>query len=166
MKLLDQPSTRAPTAAEVAALVLNAAQLVVRLARAEVRRQHPGNLSLTQLRALDYLSADPDASLSAVADYVGLTLPSTSVLIDGLAGRGLVARRAAPGDRRRLRLRLTAAGNAGLRTVLVAARAAVADRLKDLAPRDRALITRAMARISAAAAPTGHAARSHRSHGR
>src|SRR5438132_1392452 len=128
MKLLDQPSTRAPTAAEVAALVLNAAQLVVRLARAEVRRQHPGNLSLTQLRALDYLSADPDASLSAVADYVGLTLPSTSVL--------------------------------------VAARAAVADRLKDLAPRDRALITRAMARISAAAAPTGHAARSHRSHGR
>jgi len=160
MKLLDQPSTRAPTAAEVAALVLNAAQLVVRLARAEVRRQHPGNLSLTQLRALDYLSADPDASLSAVADYVGLTLPSTSVLIDGLAGRGLV------GDRRRLRLRLTAAGNAGLRTVLVAARAAVADRLKDLAPRDRALITRAMARISAAAAPTGHAARSNRSHGR
>src|SRR2546428_4783929 len=103
-KPLDNTSTRAPTSVDLAAAVLNAAQLVVRLARAEVRRQHPGNLSLTQLRALDYLSADPDASLSAVADYVGLTLPSTSVLIDGLAGRGLDARRAAPGARRPLRL--------------------------------------------------------------
>ena len=158
IKLLDITSTRRPTATKVAAADLNAAQLVVRLVRAEVGRRHPANLSLTQLQALDYLSADPDASLSAVADYVGVTLPSTSVLIDGLVARELVARLAASGDRRRLRLRLTAAGKAALRTALDAARAAIADRLVDLAPRDRALVIRAMARISAAAAPTGHAA--------
>jgi len=160
-KPLDNTSTRAPTSVDVAAAVLNAAQLVLRLARVEVRRQHPVNLSLTQLRALDYLSANPDTSLSAAADYVGLTLPSTSVLIDGLVRRGLVARLAASGDRRRLRLRVTAAGKAALRKVLDAARAAIADRLADLAPRDRALVARAMTRIASAAAPRGHAARSH-----
>jgi len=83
------------------------------------------------------------------------------VLIDGLVRRGLVARLAASGDRRRLRLRVTAAGKAALRKVLDAARAAIADRLADLAPRDRALVARAMARIASAAAPRGHAARSH-----
>ena len=66
-KPLDNTSTKAPTSVDVAAAVLNAAQLVLRLARAEVRRQHPVNLSLTQLRALDYLSANPDTSLSAAA---------------------------------------------------------------------------------------------------
>ena len=161
MKLLDIESTRVPTTAEVAAAVLDAAQLVIRLVRAKVGRRHRANLSLTQLRALDYLSANPDTSLSAVADYVGLALPSTSVLIDGLAGRGLVARLAAPGDRRRLRLRVTAAGRAALRKVLDAARATVAERFADLTPRDRALIAPAMARISAAVAPRGHAARAH-----
>src|SRR6266705_2135926 len=111
-KPLDNTSTRAPTSIDVAAAVLNAAQLVLRLVRAEVRRQHPVNLSLTQIRALDYVRANPDTSLSAVADYVGLALPSASVLMDGLASRALVARFAGSGDRRRLRLRVTAAGKA------------------------------------------------------
>ena len=158
-KLLDRPRTGAPTTAEVAAAVVDAAQLVLRLVRAEVLRRRPVKLSLTQLRALDYLSANPDTSLSPVADYVGLALPSVSVLIDGLARRALVGRLAPSGDRRRLRLRVTATGKAALRKALDAARAAVANRLADLTPRDRALVARAMARISAAAAPRGHAAR-------
>src|SRR2546429_6923756 len=85
MELLDIQSTRAPTPGAVAAAVVNTAQLVLRLVRAAVRRQHPVNLSVTQLRALDYVSANPGTSLSAVADYVGLALPSASVLVDGLA---------------------------------------------------------------------------------
>src|SRR5438093_12463016 len=161
MKLLDTPSTTPPTRAELAAAVVNTAQLVLRLVRGAVRRQHPVNLSVTQLRALDYVRANPDTSLSAVADYVGLALPSASVLMDGLASRALVARFAGSGDRRRLRLRVTAAGKAALRKVLNAARAALAYRLADLAPRDRALVARAMTRVASAAAPRGHAARSH-----
>src|SRR5437764_4190573 len=78
MKLLDTPSTTPPTRAELAAAVVNTAQLVLRLVRGAVRRQHPVNLSVTQLRALDFVSANPGTSLSAVADYVGLALPSAS----------------------------------------------------------------------------------------
>lgn len=132
---------------------MNSAQLVLRLVRAAVRCQHPVNLSVTELRALDYVSANPDTSLSAVADYVGLALPSASVLIAGLARRALVARVVASRDRRRLQLRVTAAGNATLRKVLAAARAAVAAQLADLGPRERALVARALGRISAALAP-------------
>src|SRR6059058_3213114 len=139
MKLLDTPSTTPPTRAELAAAVVNTAQLVLRLVRGAVRRQHPVNLSVTQLRALDFVSANPGTSLSAVADYVGLALPSASVLIDGLTRRALVARLVASGDRRRLRLWVTAAGHAALRKVLAAARAEVAGRLADLTPRERAL---------------------------
>src|SRR2546430_12310220 len=88
MKLLDIQSTRGPTPGAVAGAVVNTALLVLRLVRAAVGRQHPVNLSVTQLRALDYVSANPGTSLSAVADYVGLALPSASVLVDGLARRG------------------------------------------------------------------------------
>jgi DNA-binding MarR family transcriptional regulator len=140
---------------------MNAALLVLRLVRTAVRRTRPVNLSVTELRALDYLNANPDASLSAIADYVGLALPTISVLVDGLARRGLVARLPASRDRRRLRLRVTAAGRAALRKVREAARAALADRLVELSPRERTLVARAMAVLSAATAPRGPAARSH-----
>src|SRR5947208_14678114 len=140
MKLLDTPSTTPPTRAELAAAVVNTAQLVLRLVRGAVRRQHPVNLSVTQLRALDFVSANPGTSLSAVADYVGLALPSASVLVDSLARRALVARLVASGDRRRLQLRVTPAGSAALRRVLRGARAAVAGRRGALTPPRRAAV--------------------------
>lgn len=160
MKQLET-TTIEPGPFTVAGAVLDAAQLAIRLARAELRRRPPVNLSLTQLRALDYLTAHPGASLSGVADYVGVALPSASVLIDGLSRRGLVTRLAAAADRRRVRLRVSAAGKAAVRTVKDATRAALADRLDVLTPRERTLVAQAMARVSAALAPRGHAAHPH-----
>lgn len=121
--------------------------LVTRLVTPEVRRLRPKQLSLSHVRALGFLDANPDAALSAVADYVGLTPPSTSALVDALARRGFVVRLAAPHDRRRLRLRLTGAGKGALRTALAAAQAALDARFAKLAPRERALVARAMARL-------------------
>src|SRR5258705_12979239 len=99
VKPLGRQSIRAHSTPQVAGAVLHAAQLVVRLVRAELQGGHPVNLTLTQIRTLDYLSANPDSSLSAVADYVGLALPSASVLIDGLTKRALVGRLPASDDR-------------------------------------------------------------------
>jgi len=99
------------------------------------------------MRALGFLHANPDADLSAVADYVGLALPTMSTLVDGLVRRGLVARLAAPHDRRRLRLRLSRAGRAALRSALAAARAVLETRLTELPPGERALVLRAMTRL-------------------
>lgn len=132
---------------EVAEGVLEITLLVTRLVTPEVRRLRPKQLSLSHMRALGFLDANPNADLSAVADYVGLTLPSMSALVDGLVRRGLVARLAAPHDRRRLRLRLTATGNKALRSALVAAEAVLETRFSDLPPAERALVVRAMARL-------------------
>src|SRR2546425_7699940 len=103
----DRRGGSAPSARRVAERVLEITVLVTRLVAPEVRRLGPKHLSLSHMRALGFLDATPDAHLSAVAGYVGLALPSTSSLVDGLARRGLVVRLATPQDRRRLRLRLT-----------------------------------------------------------
>src|SRR5206468_11153896 len=118
MKLLDIQSTRAPTPGAVAAAVVNTAQLVLRLVRAAVRRQHPVNLSVTQLRALDFVSANPGTSLAAVADYAGLALPSASVLSEGRTRRAAVAGVVAARPPRCLRLRVPQAGHPALRALL------------------------------------------------
>ena len=131
----------------VAAAVLEITLLVTRLVTPEVRRRGPKQLSLSHMRALGFLDASPDADLSAVADYVGLTLPSMSTLVDGLVRRGLVARLAAPHDRRRLRLRLSATGKKALRAGLATAEAVLETRFGDLPPGERALVIRAMARL-------------------
>src|SRR2546421_948136 len=136
-----------PSGRRVAAAVLEITLLVTRLVTPEVRRRGPKRLSLSHLRALGFLDANPDADLSALADYVGLALPSTSTLIDGLARRGLVVRRAAPHDRRRLRLRLTGSGKGALGTALAAARRVLDARFAGLSPRDRALVARAPVRL-------------------
>src|SRR6266576_1268839 len=73
---------------EVAEGVLEITLLVTRLVAPEVRRLRPKQLSLSHMRALGFLDANPDADLSAIADYVGLTLPSMSTLVDGLVRRG------------------------------------------------------------------------------
>ncbi len=132
---------------EVAEGVLEITLLVTRLVTPEVRRLRPKQLSLSHMRALGFLDANPDADLSAIADYVGLTLPSMSTLVDGLVRRGLVVRLAAPRDRRRLRLRLTGAGRAALRSALAAAQAVLETRFAVLSPGERALVHRAMTRL-------------------
>src|SRR5260370_23063588 len=131
---------------QVAEAVVDLTLLVTRLVTPELRRSRPKQLTLSQLRALDFLANNPDAALSAVADYVGLALPSTSALVDGLVRRGLVARLAAPEDRRRLRLRLTGPGDPALRTAPAVAQAAPAPRFAALSERERAHIARALAR--------------------
>src|SRR2546430_16699344 len=129
---------------EVAEGVLEITLLVTGLVTPEVGRLRAKQLSLSHMRALGFLDANPDADLSAIADYVGLTLPSMSTLVDGLVRRGLVVRLAAPRDRRRLRLRLTGAGRAALRSALAAAPAVLGTRVAALSPGERALLPRAM----------------------
>ncbi len=83
---------------------------VMRVIRAEMRSQSKPELSVPQFRVLSYLNRNAGASLSEVADHIGLTRPAMSVLIDGLVNRKLVTRQTDPGDRRRLTLAVTRRG--------------------------------------------------------
>jgi DNA-binding MarR family transcriptional regulator len=118
MKPLETPSEGAVTAAECAESIVDVVPLVMRAIQAEMRSARTRGLSVPQFRALAYIDYHPGASLSDVAEHVGLTLPSTSKMIDGLVARELVARDVCAVDRRRIALALTERG----RSVLDSAR--------------------------------------------
>jgi DNA-binding MarR family transcriptional regulator len=133
-------SALAPSPQECAATLMEAIPQVVRHLRAEMRRQAAPFLSLAQLRALIYLQRCPQGSLSQVADYLDVSLPTMSSMVQRLVERGWVERTEDPAERRRLRLSLTAAGAAQLHQTLAATQAYLATALAPLRPSQRAQI--------------------------
>jgi DNA-binding MarR family transcriptional regulator len=129
---------------ETARQVLEVVPLVMRTVRTEMRRHRAHHLSVPRFRALGFVQRCPGASLSDVAEHIGLTLPAMSKLIDGLVTRKLMTRRGHADDRRRVTLELTARGAALLQTARESTHVALAERLSQLGESDRAAIVRAM----------------------
>ena len=129
---------------ECARAVLDVVPLVMRTIRSEMRSHRVPGLSVPQFRALVYLSRREGPSLSDVADHLGLTAPSTSVMVDGLVSRGLVARQVHPGDRRRVTLALTPTGRAAMESAYKMTESRLAERLAELQEPERTMIVEAM----------------------
>jgi DNA-binding MarR family transcriptional regulator len=100
--------------AECARAMLDGMPPVMWFIRRHLRRHRTRGVSVPQYRVLCVLDAHPQSSLSAVADNLGLGLPATSRLVTGLVGKGLVARKSRPGDRRQVSLVLTPKGRAAM----------------------------------------------------
>ena len=109
-----------------------------------MRAQSQHDLSVPQFRTLAYLSHHPGSSLSAVAEFIGLTLPSMSILVDGLVERALVQRLTDTRDRRRMTLTLTEAGGQLYDRALQGAEARFAALLAPLAETERVAILHAL----------------------
>lgn len=124
--------------------VLDVVPLVMRTIRTEMRSHRAADLSVPQFRVLVFLARADGASLSDVAAHLGLTPPTTSVMVDGLVSRGLVAREAHPEDRRRITLRLTPTGQAAMASAQQSTRACLAERLVALPEAERLVIVQAM----------------------
>jgi len=133
-----------PSPEECAREVLDVVPLVMRAIRAEMRSHRTPDLSVPQFRALLFLRRTPGASLSQVADHLGLTPPSASKLVDGLVARGLLARQDSQADRRRVVLTVTAAGEAILDSALESTQARLAETLARLDGDSRAAVVSAM----------------------
>ncbi len=95
---------------ECARQILEVVPLVMRDIRCELRSLRTAELTVPQFRALFFVSRNIDASLSQVADHMGLTLPSTSRLVDELIKHHLMTRQEHPTDRRRVKLAVTSQG--------------------------------------------------------
>lgn len=90
-------------------------------------RNHVGDqLSVPQFRCLNFIAQQPGASVSAVAAFLGVALPTASAMVDRLVRAGAVEPRTAADDRRRSQLHLTAAGAAQLAQIRLGARAELA----------------------------------------
>lgn len=141
---MSEPS---PTSEQCAVAVMETIPPVMRFIRAEMRRHGVHGLSLPQFRALGFLSHCPGASLSAVADHLGVTRPTASAIADRLVRHGLVERAADPTERRRITLTLTPTGLELLQQARAATRARVAEMLEGLSSADLESIVTGLSRL-------------------
>ncbi len=129
---------------ECARQVLETVPLIMRAIRVEMRSHRTPEISVPQFRTLAFLNNHEGASLSAAAEFIGLTLPSMSKMVDGLVARSLVTRQTHPDDRRRMTLALTTRGRSIYQSAHEATQACLADRLATLPAPERLAIAQAM----------------------
>jgi DNA-binding MarR family transcriptional regulator len=117
---------------------------VMRAVRCQMRRCRTADLSVPEFRTLGFLRRHTGASLTDVADHIGVTLPSMSKLMDSLVTRKLVMREFDAADRRRVTLALTARGNVILQAAHAAAQAYLAEVLSALSLTEQQMVVQAM----------------------
>jgi len=133
-----------PTADECAHELIEVIPEVMQTIRSHVRRQRGSDLSVLQIRVLAFLQHNPGAPLSAVAEHVGLTLPSMSTQVTGLVGRKLLHRATSRVDRRYITLTLTTSGAVLLASVRASAQENLAQTLARLTEAERAVVMQAL----------------------
>jgi MarR family transcriptional repressor of emrRAB len=99
--------------------------------------------------ALVTIGAHPGRTIEQLRAPLGLSQPGAVRLVERLAGAGWVER-SGPGGRRGLALDLTPEGTAVLDELLVARRAALAELLEPLTPRERTQLTGLLEKLLAA----------------
>ncbi|WP_149547445.1 MarR family winged helix-turn-helix transcriptional regulator [Streptomyces marokkonensis] len=107
-------------------------------------------LSTHQLRALLVLEAATDLNLTALAERLGIGLPTASRLCDRLEAAGMLERSLHPERRREVRLSLTAQGRRVLDDVAARRARALAAVLAGMEPAERSALRRAMKAFLAA----------------
>lgn len=104
-----------------------AIRVIAKLARVFETELADESMSIGQFRLLAFLS-DGESAASVLADWLAVSRPSITSLVDGLVEKGWVAREHSPDDRRRVLHHLTDAGHARL----AAANAQLSERLDAL----------------------------------
>ena len=97
--------------------ILQAAKAVQASLSGPMEARH--GLSLSEIDVLANLSVAPEGALrmSLISDALVTNRPAVTRLVDGLEAKGLVERRALPGDRRAVKAAITDAGRARFREV-------------------------------------------------
>lgn len=125
--------------------IMDTVPVAMRFIRREMRGAAAVELSVPQFRTLVLLGRRPGASLSEVAEHLGVTKATASVTVARLVGRGLVDRRTDPEERRRIALTLTGSGAGHLELARQSTVETVARALSRLPAEDVAKIGEGMA---------------------
>lgn len=129
---------------ECARQIFEVTPIVIQAVRFEMRSLKLTDLTVPQFRTLAYINNHPGASLSDAAEFIGLTLSSMSILVNGLVERELVQREPGILDRRRIHLSLTDAGQVMLRNVRTETQNRLAEMVGDLSDEQQRTIVAAM----------------------
>jgi DNA-binding MarR family transcriptional regulator len=140
----------APSAAETWLRIVQVHDRITHRVDSALHRQH--GLSLTGFEALRRIADAPGerATMSEVAEAVGLSRPGVTSTVTRLVADGLVIRERADGDRRLLHARLTPAGRQRVDAAARTHDELVAHLLSKLGD-DAGVVTDALARVSSAA---------------
>jgi len=125
---------RAPQAEECAAAVLDIVPAAMDALRAATRQHVGEHISVPQFRCLHFVSREPGCSISDVAAFLGVTLPTASAMVERLVRAGALRTRPSRADRRRTQLQLTVPGRARLRGIHHGAHADLSMALAQLSP--------------------------------
>jgi len=128
--------------------LLDVMPLVMQDLRRTMRSQSSPDLRVPELRSLAFLRHNPGSNLTDLAEYIGVSLPSMSKLVDTLTSRGFIERTPDASDRRRVRLGLTEAGGEVLAKAREAVKASFVAKLGRLGPQEVATVTASMALLS------------------
>ena len=139
-----------PRPAETWLRIVQVHDRITRRVDSVLHRQH--GLSLTGFEALRWIADAPGerATMGEVAEALGISRPGVTSTVNRLVADGLVRRERGGSDRRLLHARLT---DAGRERVVAAARThdELVSHLLGLLGADAAVVTDALARVSAAA---------------
>ena len=125
-----------PRAEECAAAVLDTVPAVMDALRAATRQHVGEQMSVPQFRCLHFVSREPGCSISDVAAFLGVTLPTASAMVDRLVRARALRTRPSRDDRRRTQLQITPAGRARLRGIRHGAHADLSLTLAQLSPNE------------------------------
>jgi DNA-binding MarR family transcriptional regulator len=145
-----------PSARACAAEVLEIMPAVMDAMRAAMRHQVGDQLSVPQFRCLNYIARWPGCSVSAVAAFLGVTLPTASAMVDRLVRAGAVAPRVAQADRRRSELHVTTAGLAQMRQIEAGALSELSQALACCSADEMQALQQSMAVLRRAFRPLPH----------
>ncbi len=102
------------------------------------------DLSVPEWRVLACLAEADGLAVGQLAEMVMMKQPSMTKVLDRMEADGLVRRKGAREDRRRVLIHITPKGRARVKPVLAAARAHQRERLAPFDEAERALILRAL----------------------
>ncbi|HXD05974.1 MAG TPA: MarR family winged helix-turn-helix transcriptional regulator [Burkholderiaceae bacterium] len=126
---------------------------LMRAVRGEMRAAALPGLSIPQFRILIHVRQQPGASVTALAEHLGVTAPTASVAVERLVRQALLRTEAVLGDRRRVALFVTDAGDAAVRNAMTHTAESFAQRLGTLSAAQLDQLDEALGWLAAAFAP-------------
>ena len=129
---------------ECAKEILDTVPLIMKDIRTQMRSRRTADLTVPQFRTLSFVSRNAGASLTQVADHIGIQLPSMSKLVDDLIRKGLLKREEHPADRRRITLFATSHGVKITEASRQGTLSHLAQKLGDISTDDKETIINAM----------------------
>ncbi len=130
-KLVKPRADKSVNARSCATELLEVVPAVMDALRAAMRAHVGEQLSVPQFRCLNYVSLNPGCSVSTVAAFLGVTMPTASAMVDRLVRAGALESMSDTADRRRIRLHAAPSGLAQLQQIRQGARSDLANMLSD-----------------------------------